>query len=137
LQNKKIEGEEISYLEYLTGSKTVSGLERSLSSQGGSFKEYSLTKQHYVMMGMYSEVGVWQWVTGGLIVAGAIIAAPVSAGSSIGGAILLLGAGGGAGHFLGTTVKGDSGYDYLTPVIIEANSREFDVFDCKEVSTIS
>ncbi len=138
LERKKMVAENISYLEYLTEAKSVNALERSLFSQGGSFGSYSLGRQHYVMMGIYSEVGVWKWVGIGTV-AGAIVAAPFTGGISL-GYVLVAGAavgGGAAGGFLGKTVKGVSGLEYLTPKIIEARSAEFDVFECKNIMTTS
>lgn len=141
LENKQLESEDMSYLEYITGSKTVANLERSLASKGQSFGNYDLRKQHYMMMGIYSEVGVWRWATGGAVILG-LAAIPFTGGisSTLITAVIVTsaGAGGGAGgYFVGTTVKGESGFEYLTPVIIEANSREFDAFNCKNVMTVS
>ncbi len=139
LESKKMELSEESYLEYLTGFKTVSDLESNMAGSGGEFKEYVVGSPYYVMMGMYSDVGAWKWATAG-IVAGSILAAPFTGGSSL-GVILVLGVGGAAGgaggYFVGTTVVGDSGQDYLTPVILKANSREFQVFNCKDIMTVS
>lgn len=140
LEQTQLDAEGMSYLQYLTGSKVVASLERAMASNGGSFKTYELGKQYYVMTGLYSEVGVWKWSTAG-VAAGALIAAPFTGGTSLGWAFVILGGsaigGGAGGTFLGKTIKGESGYEYLTPVILEANSREFEVFNCKDVMTVA
>jgi hypothetical protein len=138
LEKKQLESEGMTYLEYLTGSKVVASIERGLASRGGTFRTYDLGKQHYVMMGIYSKVGVSQWAGIGLA-AGAIIAAPFTSGTSLG--YFLVGGsalgGAAAGGFLGKTIKGESGDEYLTPFILEANSREFEAFNCKDVMTVA
>jgi hypothetical protein len=137
LENKHLESEGMSYLEYLTGSKTIRDLERSMAADGGNFGSYSLVKQHYIMMGIYSDIGVYRWITIGAVI-GSLIAVPFTSGASLAvTAVILGGAGGVAGNYIGTTVKGESGFEYLKPVIIEANSREFDGFSCKNVMTLS
>ena len=140
LENKEYDSE-TNYLEYLTGSKNVRDLERSMTGQNMEFGSYSLGRQHYVLMGIYSEVGVWKWVGIGAAALG-VIAIPFTGGvSSVLITAAIIGSatvgGGVGGYFVGTAVKGESGNDYLSPTIIEANSREFDAFDCKNVMTTS
>lgn len=140
LENQKI-SEEQTYLEYLTGLKKVEYIEQSMAEEGGSFGSFELGKQYFVMMGIYSDVGVGKWVIGAGIVGG-IIAIPFTGGVSsvavsaliIGGASVSSGVG---GYYAGTAIKGDAGYDFLSPVILEANSEEFNVFKCKDVNTIA
>lgn len=144
LEKTKI-SEEQTYLEYLTSVRTVEEIEDSIAKEGGNFGSFELgDKQYFVMMGIYSEVGVWKWVLGlgalgGGIVAG-IIAAPFTVGvSAIASASLISAAsvgGGVGGYYLGVAVKGDSGYDFLAPTILEANSEEFNAFKCKDIKTL-
>ncbi len=140
LQDTKTPNGESSYLNYLEGVNSVNVMENSLSQNGGSFGSYDLKNYYYVMMGIYSDVGVWKWVGGAAIAAG-IIAAPFTAGASLGVSALFIGgsavAGGIAGNYIGTAVKGDSGYDFLRPVILKANSDSFNAFQCKDISTLA
>jgi len=137
LASKEYPERDISYLQYITNVNSFSSLESGISSQGGSFGYYELGKQHYVMMGMYSEVGSAKWVAAGAAVGAAIFLAPFTGFTSLYSAVILLGIGGTAGHYAGTIAKEASGYEYLRPVIIQANSDEFRVFDCKDVMTIA
>jgi hypothetical protein len=139
LQNKMMSGEEESYLTYLTGATKVSQIESSLRKEGGEFGIIELNKQYFVMMGIYSQVGVWKWAGAGVVVA-SLIAAPFTGGASLGISALILGgaatAGGAGGYFIGTAVKGNGvDNEFLKPVIIPANSKVFDSFDCKDIIT--
>jgi hypothetical protein len=134
LEDKQKSEEEGSYLTYLTGASKTSQIEASLRNAGGSFGNFEFNKQYFVMMGIYSQVGVAKWATVGAVAAG-IVAAPFTGGLSL---TLLLSAtaGGAGGYFIGTAVKGDGvDNEFLKPVIIEANSKVFDSFNCKDVIT--
>ncbi len=138
LENTKRPQSEETYLQYLTGAKNINNLQASINQAGGSFKEYTVTVPYYIMMGIYSKVGAAGWIATGVGVAGAIVAMPFVPVASVSiASALILGFGGTGGYFIGTTVAGESGMDYLTPVIIPANSREFDIFNCKDVMTVS
>jgi len=153
---KYLEENEISegqtYLNYL-GLNSVEQIEETLSQEGGSFGTFEFSKQYFIMTGIYSEVGVWKWVAGLAAVgavAGGIVATPFTGGASaIGGVVfakaVLLGsislgavAGGFAGEYLGTAVSGDGvDNDFLSPVILEANSEEFAAFNCKDIMSLA
>ncbi len=134
-----------SYLKYLFDLDNVGQLEESFSKEGGSFEDFNLDKQYFVMTGIFSEVGVGRWVlgvgAGGAIIATGIILSPFTGGlSAVATASIIASssvAGGFAGKYLGTAVKGDSGYDFLAPTILEANSEEFEVFNCKDILTLT
>lgn len=154
---KYMEENEISkgqtYLNYLLGLNSIEQLEETLSQEGGGFGTFEFDKQYFVMTGIYSEVGVWKWVAGfaaaGAVVGG--IAASVFTGgtSAVGGIVtakaILFGAvsagavgGGFAGKYLGTAVSGDGvDNDFLSPVILEANSEEFSAFNCKDILSLA
>jgi len=141
-ENEVSEGE--SYLKYLFDLDSVGQLEESMSQEGGSFGNLDLDKQYFVMTGIFSEVGVWQWVLGagataGIVTAG-IIAAPFTAGISTVATVSLIGGatigGGFAGEFIGTVVKGDGVKNgFLAPTLLEANSEEFEAFECEDILT--
>ena len=135
---KEYSDKDMSYLKYITGANSFSSLESSISSKGGSFGSYELGKQYFVMMGIYSEVGIGRWIATGAAVGVAIVLTPFLPGGGIGLAsaiVMTLSTGGGIAA--GTIVQGGSGESFLTPVIIQANSDEFKVFDCKDVMTIA
>ena len=134
LQDKMMSGGEESYLTYLTGATKVSQIEASLKKEGGEFGTLEFNKQYFVMMGIYSQVGVWQWAGAGVVLAG-LVAAPFTGGLSL-ALIVTATAGGAGGYFIGTAVKGDGvDNEFLKPVIIPANSKVFDSFNCKDIIT--
>ncbi len=140
LASNNISGRDQTYLEYLQGIEEAREIENSLAENNANFGSFNLNKQQYVMIGIYSEVGVWKWVTG-LAVVGGIIAAPFTGGlSTIPTAIIIAGAGGAGGaggYFLGTAVKGESGHEYISPSLIEVNSEEFKNMECGSIATLA
>ncbi|MEK6826970.1 MAG: hypothetical protein AABX99_00620 [Nanoarchaeota archaeon] len=135
LSNTKMSGKDISYLEYLTGIKDSNSIEQNIP-----FTSLNIGKQYYVMMGMFSKVGVATWIVGGVAAGGLLGLAIVSGGASIPVTVAIIGggtiSGGTAGYFIGTTIKGASGNDYITPTIIEANSADFEKLKCASIKTI-
>jgi len=90
-------------------------------------------------MGIVNQIGVATWIAGGLVAGVASGIAIASGGTSIPATVAILsgmGIGGTAGYFVGTTVKGNSGNEFLTPTIIEANSETFDSLKCASIKTI-
>ncbi|MCF1193458.1 hypothetical protein LRR18_17850, partial [Mangrovimonas sp. AS39] len=87
---------------------------------------------YYIMMGIFSQVGLEKWMGSAAAVGAGIglIAGPV--GFIIGGAI-----GGAGGYLLGTAFSGDSGHQYLSPTIIEANSKDFSSLNCSSINTLA
>ncbi len=127
-------GQDISYLEYLTGIKDPSAISQSIS-----FGQIDLTKQYFVVTGMFNQIGVLTWIGGGVAAGAAIALAVVTAGASIPVTVAIIGGtalGGTAGYFIGTTIKGESGQNYLTPTIIQANSDDFNSLKCASIKTL-
>jgi hypothetical protein len=134
LSKTNASGKDVSYLDYLTGIKDSNAIAQSIT-----LGKIDTSKQHYIVMGEFSKVGVVTWIASGVVAGGAVALAVITGGASIpvtvgiisGGAI-----GGTAGYFIGTTVKGESGQNYFTPTIIEANSANFDALKCASIKTI-
>ncbi len=127
-------GKDTSYLDYLVGLKSSQIIEDSLKA--GNFKSgkpINFGKQYYIVMGIFSETAISKWTGSGVVigaVVGGILGGPI--GILIGGAI-----GGGGGYMMGTMVKGDSGYNYISPTIIEANSEDFSTLKCASIKTLA
>lgn len=134
-----------SYLEYLIGTREVSQLGAG-PDQGSRFGFMDLNKRHYVIMGIDSN---FDWVKAGAI-AGEIIGAvsiriPLGSAGSKAGALLrgvlhmnsLAGLGALGGLYVGNMVEGESGNNYLSPTIVEVNSKTFEGLKCKDVSTLA
>jgi len=122
------------YSEYLFGTDDLNEI-----SGGADFETIGFSNQYFVMTGIYSDVGVWKWVAGGVALAG-IVAVPFTSGASlfITKAIIVTTAatgGGVAGSYIGGAVQGQSGKDYFQTTIIEANSEEFKALNCKDILT--
>jgi hypothetical protein len=139
LEDKPMSEEGDTYLTYITGATKVSQIESSLRNGGGTFGKFELNTQYFIMMGIYSKVGVLKWVGVGAAALG-LIAVPFTGGLSAGITAMIIGvsstAGGAGGYFVGTAVKGDGvENEFLKPIIVEANSKTFDSFDCKDIMT--
>jgi hypothetical protein len=136
-----ISGEDMSYLDYLVGLKSSEEIESTLQDTGSDFGKINLENQHYVIMGITSDVNTLGWILvgaglgavgGAAIVFTAGLATPVvvaMAAGAITGSVL--------GHFGGMMIEGESGHDYLRPTIIEANSEDFEKYDCVDIKTLS
>ncbi len=150
LAKQKMPGKEITYAEYLFGTKDVNIL---LGNQEGvNFGVIDLDRiaegsqnqltDYIVVMGISSEVSTLGWTlagagtvavvtivgvaTGGVgLVAGAIIVAGAAAGGAIGGGLIA------------TTVKGMSGNYFLSPTIIPFPSEEYEGLECADINTLS
>ena len=134
------------YFEYLYGrGSTYGAIRQQLQSQGVTFKPIDFSKQYYSMMGITSDVSTLGWVAGAAILGGGLVLgiAMLPIGATAWGVSTLAGVayfGGGAtagGTIAGLFVTGESGDDYLSPSIIEANSPEFKSLDCKSITTLS
>jgi len=131
--------EEESYLEYLTGLNDINVLEQALKQDSKEFGVMPLNKQQYVVMGIINKVGVVAWVGTGVVIGGGIALAVVTAGASIPVSIAIIGGtaiGGTAGYFAGTTFKGESGQEFLRPLLVEANSDKFTALKCTGIKTL-
>jgi hypothetical protein len=135
LAKTNLSGKDTSYLEYLTGLNNVAAIE------GTSFKfeQISLNKQQYIVMGIINQVGVATWIGTGIAAGVGIALAVITGGASIPATVAILGGatvGGAAGYFAGTTIKGESNQEFLTPVIVEANSDKFNALKCQAIKTL-
>ena len=147
LVKEKVPGKDIKYSEYLYGFNNLKEFEEELGRQNKDFGEIDLDKQYCVLMGIYNEVSVTRWAlslagAGGLFVAGAILS-PFTGGASLltttGIIATTMGtmAGGVTGTFVGVTVKGLSGDEYLPPTIIEFNQETFNNLKCEDIKTLA
>ena len=108
LTNNNVEGREESYSEYLKIGESLE-LESTLKENDATFGSFDLSKQHYVFTGIYSDVGVWQWVASvaaGGAVLGGIIAAVPTGGLSLGVTAVMISGGAAVGgvssNYIGT-----------------------------------
>lgn len=158
LTENTIQGSDETYSEYIFDVESFDSLRASISEEhgkGGTFGEVNLAQQHYVVMGIVSEVDGWvetaAVVGAGIgIVAVSIFTGGISAGAIVGGIVAGGVSGGVAGGVAGeisdsidpeivsVTVEG-KGIDnvFMVPTIIEARSDNFELLDCEEVTTLS
>jgi len=140
LAETKMSENDITYLDYLYGLKNAQAIKETLDSGQANFGKINLNNQHFIVMGIFSDVGVWKWA-GIAAGAGALIGvAFVTGGASIPFSVAIVSGavgGGAGGYFIGTVVKGESGHDYLSPTIIEANSADYNKLKCKEIKTMA
>jgi len=147
LAEHNVSSGDISYLDYLFGIGQASAIEETLSINDAELGIMNLDKQHYIIMGIYSDVGVGGWIAAGagasVIIAGALLLSPVTGALtliSIPGIIFTVSggvAGGIGGKYIGTSLKGESENDYLAPTIIEVNSEEFGALKCERIQTLA
>ncbi|MDP3965981.1 MAG: hypothetical protein Q8Q04_00435 [archaeon] len=125
------------YLSYLN----LNGFQNYPSEFGA----VDLTKQHYSLMGISSDVSTWGWIgvvggTAGVVTAG-IVLLPWTGGLSMVGALTIAGSivGGGVtgGVLVAPVIRGESGLEYIPPSLIEVNSKEFDDLNCESINTAS
>jgi len=140
LSNTKIAGKEETYLDYLVGLKSSSEIKSTLQNTNSNFGKINLEKQYYIVMGTVSKVGVLKWIGVGVLsgVGIAVIILTAGAGTPVVLTVALgAGAGGTGGYFAGTAIQGSSGSTYMTPTIIEANSKDFEALGCKDIKTLA
>jgi len=147
LSKKEISSKQMSYLEYLTASKTFEEFEQNLKKDKIEFRNFDLNKQYFVFTGILSDVSEIGWVITSAVAVGAMTAglvfSPVTGGTSAITAakiifIMVAATGGGiGGEYIGTSVQGGSGNEYLKPILIEAGSSEYEKFECKDIMTLS
>lgn len=139
------------YAEYFFGTSDLKGIKNDVlnnannTKQIGTFGEIDLTKSQFVLMGIVSEPGKFYKIAGTSLVVLALLT-PLG---WVGGAIII-GTGIGVATYggeiaeiynpkiLAITVKGD-GVDnaFISPTIIEANSDEFNLLQCKDIMTLA
>ncbi|VVB82098.1 Uncharacterised protein [uncultured archaeon] len=140
LANTNASGKTITYLDYLNGLKTAATIEEGLKTTNAQFGTIDTTKQYYIVMGIFSKVGVAGWIAAGAVgvaTGAGVIASVVFSGGLTIPVIIGAVAGGTGGYFLGTAVNGISGNPYLSPTIIEANSAAFNSLNCSSIKTLA
>ncbi|MCL5018226.1 MAG: hypothetical protein M1416_00455 [Candidatus Pacearchaeota archaeon] len=121
-----------SYLEYLNGLKNSQAIEETLLTNQSAFGEIDFNKHYSITMGVYSKISVGQWAAAG---AGIATLALAVAGVAIPVIIVVAVVGGVGGHFIGTTVIGESGQQYYTPSIIATD--DYDLLNCESIKTLA
>lgn len=147
LANENVSGMDLTYSEYLYGTKDITAIKSLLDEQNSVFGNINLDKQQYIMMGISSDVNTIGWAA---TVAGAVFgtivlihlapaAIPIIGGVKVAAmtGILLTGTGGGSGYFTGVILEGKSGREYIPTSIIEINSEEFKNLNCKSIETLA
>jgi hypothetical protein len=142
LESTNASGKGASYLKYLVGDNYLAW-KQSLKDSSQNFGKININKQHYIVMGELSKLDPTQWgVVGAGGFAGVVvllsIGAIVTGGAAIPAYIVVLGAGAGGatGYFAGTIFQGESGKNYFSPTIVEANSEDFESLRCKDINTL-
>jgi len=147
--NKK-PGDEITYSEYLLGTKDIGGIRQEFFDNEGvdTFGNIDVGKQFFVVMGITNEVTTTGWVIAGAAGAGlGLLIASNPIGWVTGGLVLGVGSlgaaiGGAAAveniepHIVAVTIPG-KGIDnsFLSPTVVEANSEKFEALNCEEILT--
>ncbi len=147
LANENVSGMDLTYSEYLYGTKDITAIKSLLAEQNSGFGSIDLTKQYYIMMGISSDVNTIGWAaTVAGAVAGTLVlihlapaAIPIIGGLKIAAmtGLLLTGTGGGSGYFTGVILEGNSGREYFSTSIVEVNSEEFRDLNCKSIATLA
>jgi outer membrane lipoprotein SlyB len=103
----------------------------------GEFGDIDLSRQVYVMMGITSKVSNVGWIaTAGVVTGGAALLFFSGPVGWIAGAIAAT-AGGVAGNYIASVVKGDSGNEFLSPLVVEVNSDEYKSLKCDRIVSSS
>lgn len=149
---------ELTYSEYFFGADNIEDL-KALAVQehgvGGTFGKMNLDKQHYLVMGITTEVEGWVLAAGtvgtviGVFLGGAILGSnPIG---WVAGAVIVGGVGAGAGaaaqgiadsvepEIVAITVegKGDVENKFMAPTLVELNSDKFKALSCKSIQTLA
>ncbi len=138
LSTTKMPDSDKNYLDYLSGVNAQE-IRATLQSSKTDFGVINLGKQYFIVMGEVSDVSVLKWIGAGVL-AGAGVAAIILTAGAATPAVVAIGtgaaAGGTGGYFIGTTIKSGSS-TYMTPVIIEANSKDYESLGCKNIKTVA
>ena len=138
----------INYLEYLYGVKTASEMNQNLEELKNKLNEKSESKINSIndltinlslenaILAKLSPAGTWSAVLKGGLVAGAIIAIPITGGASL----VAIGAAVVAGGYLGgvvytKTFPEDSDYEYSPPSIIPYDVESLRALKCSSFET--
>jgi hypothetical protein len=142
LSTTNVSGKDITYLDYFLGLQNSKLISDALKSKNYDFGYIDIEKQHLIMMGEFSKVGPVQDALMGVgkgILLALVLPIPV-VGGPLAMAIVVstvynpLGK---TGYLVGTTLTGESGHNYLSPTIIEANSEDYSELNCANVNTLA
>jgi hypothetical protein len=147
LSQVNVSGADTTYLKYLIGVNAET-MEQNIYLADAEFKKLEIGKQYFITTGIYSDVAEWKTaVIGGATAVGAFgiaaIVSIVTGGVAVPGIFLIVGAtiaaggGAGAGYYVGTIADGDSGQQFLTPTLVEANSEAYESLKCTSILTLS
>jgi hypothetical protein len=147
LSKTKMPDKEINYAEYFFGTNDIGRLKRTALKLedgedivAGTFGTMDLERQHFVMMGITSEVTgrAWKMVVGGVVALGGLVTGYTWAGLIIGAVVV------GAGEVtqgiepeISAIIVEGNGIknSFMAPTIQEANSNSLKKLNCYDVLT--
>jgi hypothetical protein len=146
LSKKQMPDKEITYTEYFFGTNDIQRLKSEISQDKGvqaTFGTINLDKQHFILVGITSEVSgrVWKIVAAvGLTAVGWWAPTTWATWAGVIGGVVIFGAGEyGAGQDVeigAVTVQGDGVKNtFMAPTIQEANSQSLKKLNCYEILT--
>lgn len=132
------------YLDYLIGVNAET-IEQGLNSASSDFGSIKIGKQYIIVMGIYSNIDEWKTTAIGTVEGVglfALLALTFGTGGAAAPILILAGAasgvaGGASGYLVGAINHGDSGQQFLTPTLIEANSEDYSKLNCASITTLS
>jgi hypothetical protein len=158
LKDNKID-ETNSYLDYLIGTNDLASIKKESSEKNdvNTFGILEIGKQYFVIMGITSDVSLWNWAGlgaggGSVLIGGAVVSALVFGTTPVGwiAGIAVIGVITGVGTTIGSikdtvnpeiaiiSVNG-RGIDnkFMAPTIVEVNSEKFNALNCEEILTLA
>lgn len=140
LASTKAPGKDITYLDYFLGLQNSKLISVALKSDNYSFGYIDITKQHLIMMGEFSKVGLFQDIIKGIgkgILLFLVLPIPVVGGPLGVSLIVSTLVGSNKGYLIGTVMQGESGHYYISPTIVEANSPDYNNLQCADIKTLA
>lgn len=143
LANTNISGKDTTYLNYFLGLQTSKSISDALKSNNYDFGYIDIEKQHFIMMGEFSRVGllndIWTGVKKGALL---VLVLPIPFIGGLWAESIIISTISGANnvknsYLIGTIVTGESGQKYLSPTIIEANSEDYSNLNCADIKTLA
>lgn len=117
----------------------LDSIENEYSGKNAGFPLVNLDSTYVILMGIWSKTSTLSWVGLGV---GIVLIAPFALFSITGAiiAVTVTGATYGASEaidyfYSGTSLVGDSGLEYLRPVLVEKRSEYFDAYKCEHILT--
>lgn len=140
LGHVNVSGKGITYLDYFLDVKDAKLLTDVLKSNNAEFGTINLESRYLVTMGEFSRIGDFQNILIGIgkgILSFAVLPIPIVGGPSAIGIVASMLPGSGTHYLIGTLITGESGHEYLTPALIEANSEDYNKFKCGDITTLA